>query len=241
MSEAQATGDNILETFGLSIENRIRDELGATLTDDYPDVKEIRNQAGEANGYMDVYNADRLVKACAMSVNVMPGARYFNIHIHPEPRYLVPRFSCEGMITAQGGQVSMDFYPDMDMVMEIETFLELAAGLGPVFDEAKQSGLNVQPSRLAHMRALCSPYFVNFVGPTMDQLPQIEAFANRYFDVWVDILKSAPELDAEAAAERQRRREHFAHMVIKLDPDRDMIVQVYGEETTSAIENAIML
>lgn len=241
MSEAQAAGSSILETFGLSIEKRIRDELGATLTDDYPDVKEIRNQAGETTGYTDVYEGERLVKACAMSINVMPGARYFNIHIHPEARYLVPRFSCEGMLTAQGGQVSMDLYPDMDLVMEIDAFLSLTAGLEPVYAEAKESGMNVQASRFAHMRALSSPYFMNFVGPTIDQLPQIEAFANRYFDVWLEILNSAPELDAEAAAERQRRREHFAHMVIKLDPDRDMIVQVYGEEMTSAIENAVML
>jgi hypothetical protein len=32
----------------------------------------------------------------------------------------------------------------------------------------------------------------------------------------------------------------MSDMVIALDPDRQMIVQVYGEEVTAAIERAVM-
>ena len=64
---------------------------------------------------------------------------------------------------------------------------------------------------------------------------------HQHFDEWLKIYRSAPEVDAAEAAERQHRREQFAQKIIELDPDRQMIVQVYGEETTQAIENAIML
>ena len=51
---------------------------------------------------------------------------------------------------------------------------------------------------------------------------------------------SAKELDAAETADRQQRRSHFSEKIIELDPDRQMIVQVYGEDVTSAIEDAMM-
>jgi hypothetical protein len=240
VNEAQAAGSDVLDNFGLSIEKRIQEQLGGTLTDRFPEVQDIKNLAGESTGHMRVYLADKLVKASCMSVNVMPGARYFNMHIIPEPKYLIPRFGFEGMLMAQGGQVSMDFYSDMDLVMRIDDWQEMFGSVTPIYDEAKQSDLNVQPSRLMHMRAFASPFFINVVGPTVDQLPQIEAIANRYFDEWLKVFQSPVEVGTEEAADRQARREHFARKIIELDPDRQMIVQVYGEETTQAIEAALM-
>ena len=239
MSEAQAS--EIFDNFGLSIEKRIQEELGGTLTDDYPEVKEIRNLAGENTGHMHVYKADKLVKACCMSVTVMPGARYFNIHIHPETKYRVPRFGFEGMIMEQGGQVSMDLYPDMDLLTNIKPYMELCGDLTPIWDEVKKSDLNPQPSRLPHMRAFCSPYFLNFVGVKPETLPRIEKIANQYFDVWLNILNNAAELSDKDQSEVAQRRDIFARRIIEMDPDRGMIVQVYGEEVTQAIENALML
>jgi hypothetical protein len=241
VSEAQTDEAGVLENFGLSIEQRIQDEMGASLTDLNPEVKEIRNLAGDNTGYMRIYTADKLLKACFMSVNVMPGARYFNIHIHPLVNYRIPRFSFEGMMMAHGSQVSMDLYPDMDLLMRIDDWQETCGAVTPIYDEAKQSELNIQPSRLMHMRAFASPFFINSVNTSIEQLPQVEAIANRYFDEWLKVYRSAPEVDAAEAAERQQRREQFAQKIIELDPDRQMIVQVYGEETTLAIENAIML
>ena len=59
-------------------------------------------------------------------------------------------------------------------------------------------------------------------------------------DEWKLIFDAAPEVGPEATAEREKRRKHMADIVIAVDPDRQMIVQVYGEETTSAIESAVM-
>lgn len=231
----------LMEDFGASIEARIQSELGATLTDQFPEVADIKNLAGESTGYMRVYTADKLNKACCMKIDVMPGAYYFNIHVHPDIRYRAPRFGFEGMIMAQGGQVSMDLYPDMDLLMGIEEFLDLCGDLTPIWDEVKKSDLNPQPSRLAHMRALCSPYFLNFVGATADTLPRIEAIAHQYLDVWLDILRNARELSDEERAVADNRRDIFAQRIIELDPDRNMVVQVYGEETVQQIEAALML
>jgi len=90
------------------------------------------------------------------------------------------------------------------------------------------------------MRAFCSPFFLNVFKAPLEQLPQLDAIANRYFDEWLKIFQAAETVDAVAAADRQRRRTHMSDTVIALDPDRHMIVQVYGEDTTCAIEQAVM-
>ncbi len=231
---------SVLNSFGSSIEERIKHDLNGELSKGYPEVAEIHNLAGASTGYMRVYTGDRLHKACCLRINVMPGAYYFNMHIHPDSRYDVPRFGFEGMVTPQGSQVSMDIYPDTDLLNNIRGFLEQCGGLTPVWDEAKKSDLNPQPSRLPHMRALCSPYFLNFVGVAPDQLPRVEAIANQYFDVWLDVCRNAEELDDARRVDVEKRRHTFAERIIELDPDRDMVVQIYGEEVTQNIEAAIM-
>ena len=54
------------------------------------------------------------------------------------------------------------------------------------------------------------------------------------------IFASAGELDAAATAERKQRRTHMSDMVVALDPDRQMVVQVYGEDAVRAIEDTVM-
>ncbi|MGI9291237.1 MAG: hypothetical protein ACR2QG_08170 [Gammaproteobacteria bacterium] len=240
MSAAEPLSPEMLTGFGSSIEERIVSDLGATLTDQYSELQDIKNLKGDSTGHVKVYAADKLVKAAVLSINVMPGARYFNIHILPETRYMIPRFGFEGMVSTHGSQISMDFYPDMDLVMQIDEFAEISGDMPAIYDEVKASDLEPQTSRLMHMRAFSSPYFMNFPGTTAEQLPRLEDIANRYFDEWVRIYNSARELSADEAAERQKRRIHFADKIIELDPDREMIVQVYGEATTSAIEDALM-
>lgn len=230
----------LVASFGNSIIERLQNEIGATQTDDFPELLDIKNLAGESTGYARVYKADKLAKATHLSINVAPGARYFNIHIAPEVRYNVPRFSLEGMVTVQGSQVSMDMYPDIDLYMNILPFLERMSGVNAIFDAAKQTDIDYRPSRLAHMRAFCSPFFLNAAKATGDQLPDIDRVANGYFDEWLKLLATAEEVDADAAADRQRRRTHMSDVVIAADPDREMIVQVYGEDVTSAIEKAVM-
>jgi hypothetical protein len=226
--------------FGSSIVNRLVAGLGASQVNEFPQLLDIKNLAGASTGYVHVYKAPRLIKATHLSVNVAPGARYFNIHIVPEVHYNVPRYSLEGMVTSQGSQVSMDMYPDIDTFMDIRPFLEQMSGVCAVYDEAKKTDIDFRPSRLPHMRAFCSPFFLNVFKATSAQLPQLDAIANRYFDEWIKIFQVAPTVDAIAAANRQRRRTHMSDTVIALDPDRQMIVQVYGEAITCAIEQAVM-
>jgi len=226
--------------FGSSIIERVTDQLGAELSDDFSELHEIKNLAGENTGYVRTYKGGKLIKATHLSINVAPGARYFNIQITPQPQYDVPRFSLEGMVTVQGSQVSMDMFPDTDMYMDIVPLLKQMEGVNAVFEEAKKTDIDFRPSRLPHMRAFCSPYFLNVFKASGEQLPVLEKIANQYFDEWKLIFDAAPEVGPEATAEREKRRKHMADIVIAVDPDRQMIVQVYGEETTSAIESAVM-
>jgi hypothetical protein len=240
VSTAEALSPELLASFGKSIEDRLVSDLGATPSERFSDLHDIKNLAGESTGHISTYEADKLDKACCLSINVMPGARYFNIHITPEPKYMIPRFGFEGMISTHGSQVSMDFYADMDLVMRIQEFADMCGDMTAIYDAVKKSDLPIQPSRLMHMRAFCSPYFLNAPGSTAEQLPQLEEIANRYFDEWLKIYHSAREVDAAETADRQKRRSHFSEKIIEMDPDRQMIVQVYGEEVTNAIEDAMM-
>jgi hypothetical protein len=226
--------------FGSSIIERLIAELGATQADVFPELADIRNLQGDSTGYVRVYKADKLIKATHLSVNVAPGARYFNIQIVPEAQYNVPRYSLEGMLTVQGSQVSLDMFPDVDTFMSIESVLQQMSGVNQVFEEAKQTDIDFRPSRLPHMRAFCSPYFLNVFRATEEQLPELDRLANRYFDEWQKIFAGAEKVEAAAAADRAARRNHMSDSVIALDPDRQMIVQVYGEEITHAIEQAVM-
>lgn len=229
-----------VSAFGNSIVARLKAELGATLADVFPELRDIKNLAGDSTGFANVYAADKLAKATHLSVNVAPGARYFNIQVTPEAVYNVPRFSLEGMVTAQGSQISMDMFPDVDMFMDVQPMLEQLQGVNAVYEDAKKTDIDFRPSRLAHMRAFCSPFFLNVFKATGEQLPQLDEIANRYFDEWQKIFAGAALVDDAAAAERRQRRQHMSDVVIAMDPDRQMIVQVYGEEITSAIERAVM-
>jgi hypothetical protein len=237
---AEALIPELLASFGKSIEDRLVSDLGAAASERFSNLHDIKNLAGDSTGQVRTYEADKLDKACCLSIDVMPGARYFNIHIVPEAKYMIPRFGFEGMISTHGSQVSMDFYPDMDLVMRIQEFADMCGDMTAIYDAVKKSDLPIQASRLMHMRAFCSPYFLNAPGATAEQLPLLEETANRYFDEWLKIYNSAREVDADETADRQKRRSHFSEKIIELDPDRQMIVQVYGEEVTDAIEEAMM-
>jgi hypothetical protein len=226
--------------FGSSIIERVIAELDASQADVFPELADIKNLQGESTGYVRVYRAEKLIKATHLSINVAPGARYFNIQIVPEAQYDVPRYSLEGMLTVQGSQVSMDMFPDVDTFMNIQAVLQQMSGVNQVFEEAKQTDIDFRPSRQPHMRAFCSPFFLNVFRAAEEQLPELDRIANCYLDEWQKIFDGAEKVDAAAAADRAARRTHMSDAVIALDPDRQMIVQVYGEEITHAIEQAVM-
>jgi len=233
-------GNGLVDTFGDSIIERLQSELGAQATDDYPDLRDIKNLKGESTGSVTVYKADKLIKATWLSINVAPGARYFNIQVTPEAKWNLPRFSTEGMVTVRGSQVSMDMFPDYDIFMDIPSYVEQMAGVNKVYDSAKKLGVDFSASRFPHMRAFCSPFFLNAAKAAGDQLPTLDTLQNEYFDEWIKLYAEAAELTAAEARTKETRRGYMSEQVIAMDPDRQMIVNVFGEETTSAIERAVM-
>jgi hypothetical protein len=232
---------DLLASFGSSIEQRIVTDLGGAPSNMHANIAEVNNLAGELTGHVNVYEAGKLDKAACLSIDIMPGARYFNIHIMPQSRYDVPRFLFEGMISAHGSQVSLDVIPDIDMAMNIVALKKQCAGIEAIFNEAKQGDISFEASRQTHMRTFCSPFFLCTFGLPAEQLIAMEAFANRYFDEWLKLYNNAPELDEAEAQQRYARRAHMAKTVVELDPDRNMVVQVYGEQTVQAIEAALMI
>lgn len=230
-----------LKNVGDAIEQRFLDALQARPAEQFAELSELRDLAGNNTGYIRVYEAERLVKASFLSIGVGPG-RYFNVHIIPDAALDIPRFLYEGMLMPMGSQVSMDLFPDVDAAAEVFRLLDHFSDAAKVYDEArKDPDFHFVPSRQLHMRAFSSPLFLLTFDVEESQLAALEHYAHGYFDAWLTLHREGAELSAEAAVERIARREHMSRTLIELDPDRHLVVQVYGEQTTQAIEAASML
>ena len=81
-----------VDTVGQSLEARMMSELDAQPLTEFDALLDLKNLAGESTGYVRSFTGERIVKGTSVSINLMPGARYFNIHIIPEPQYDDPAF-----------------------------------------------------------------------------------------------------------------------------------------------------
>jgi hypothetical protein len=235
------TNNSPVYTLGQALEERIMTELGAQPLTQYDRLLDLKNLAGESTGYVKTFTGSKLMKGSSVSINMMPGARYFNIHVIPEPQYDIPRFLFEGMLMNQGSQVSMDLFTDFDVVADIDAYLEKYSTVAKIYEEARTDDRFVlEPSRLLHMRAFSSPVFLLVFSTPEENLLALEAYAERYFDAWLDMHRNAEQLSDIKAAARRQRREQIGKAIMRLDPDRNMVVKIYGEDTTRMIEEANM-
>ncbi len=233
--------DSPIATLGQALEQRIMTELKAQPIAEHEQLLDLKNLAGESTGYVKAFTAERLEKGSSVSIDMMPGMRYFNFHLIPDPQYDIPRFLFEGMLMTQGSQVSMDLFPDFDVIAHIDTYLEQYAPVAEIYEEARlDDRFILQPSRMVHMRAFSSPVFLLVFSIPEDHLPAIEAYGERYFDAWLNMYKNGRQLSPEQATARRQKRKKTGQTVKRLDPDRHMVVSVYGEETTCLIEAANM-
>jgi hypothetical protein len=146
------------------------------------------------------------------------------------------------MVSTHGSQVSMDLFPDVDKEMDVDWLISDFAGVTEIYDEAMADDRYAfGPSRYMHMRAFQSPFFLCARNVPEADLPPLEEYAGRYFDAWLKLLASASQVSDVDAAARRVRRSHLAQTIIREDPDRHMVVSVYGESMTQAIEQASML
>jgi len=236
------TAEPNLETLGQEIERKLLHDLPVAPVEKFAQLLDLKNLQGESTGYIKVVSGDRIEKGSSLSIQIMPGMRYFNIHIIPEAEYLAPRFLFEGMLANFGSQASIDLFPDVDAEMDIDYLIEEFGAVNAIYDEARgDEKLEFRPSRYLHMRAFASPFFLCAFNVAEPDLPRIEDYALRYFEEWRKLLESAQQLAPEDGAARRIRRSHVAQTLIRQDPDRDKVVNVYGESVTQAIEAASML
>lgn len=234
--------ETTIENFGVLAEQRMIDELKLAPSPGFDELLDIRNLAGESTGYIKVFGGDRIEKASSLSIVMAPGMRYFNIHIIPDANYDVPRYLFEGMLRTGGSQVSMDLFPDLDAAMHIDHLKQFFAPVTDIYNEArKDEDIPFVQSRQMHMRAFSSPFFLCTFGADERLLGKLESYADRYFDTWLVMHRAARQQTPAQAEMKKNRRSHVARTLIAEDPDRHLVVQVYGEETTQAIETANML
>ncbi|MEH6589822.1 MAG: hypothetical protein V7746_06195 [Halioglobus sp.] len=231
-----------LSQFGLAVEQRLVEALGATPMEKYASLLDLKNTKGESTGYVRTYEAPRMEKLACLSIDIMPGMRYFNIHAIPDHHYEVPRFNFEGMVTTKTSLISMDLYPDMDVIMNFDYINRHYDGVAKIYEKAKKhKHIRPESSRLPHLRALCSPYFLLAKGVESEHIFTIQDWALAYLDEWLKIYQAQGELEPTGAEHRLERRLHVARTIIANDPDRDKVVSAYGEKTTQLIEAAAML
>jgi hypothetical protein len=236
------TGELTIDTCGKHIEERIVSELALEPMTRFDELLDLKNLKGESTGHIKVFSGERIEKASSLSIDIAPGMRYFNIHIIPDPGYRIPRYLFEGMLTNRGSQVSMDLFPDVDEAMNIDYLKTNFDGARKIYDEARNNErLKFENSRQMHMRAFASPFFLCIFDTPEDTLAELETIAARYLDEWFGLYSNAVSVTPEEAKRTRQRRLHMAQTLIAEDPDRHMVVQIYGEETTSAIEEANML
>jgi hypothetical protein len=231
-----------LEQLGKNAEQKILDSLDLAPIEKFNDLLDLKNLKGDSTGYLKAYTGDKIDRVSLLSIDIMPGMRYINLHVIPDHHYMVPRFSYEGMVTTKGSLMSADLYADIDPIMQYDFIDEKYQGVEKIYAKAKKhKSIELQASRLPHMRAMCSPYFLRAGKVSAEDVVDFENIALGYFDEWLSIFKNAPKISEEEAADRLKRRQHMAHVIQTKDPDRAMVVKIYGEETTLAIEKASLL
>ncbi len=112
---------DIIANTGKAMESKVVAALGAAPAKGFDDLQQLLTLKGDNTGYTRVWYADRIKKISSMSIDIMPGkARYFNLQIIPNDNLRVPRYVFEGLVMGHSSQVSVDLYPDMDMVTNLD-------------------------------------------------------------------------------------------------------------------------
>ncbi len=230
-----------VRNIGQAIWQRLLGSMNTAPVGEFNELLDLKDLTGASTGSIEVVTAPHLIKMSSLSINMGPG-RYFNIHVIPETSVQVPRYIFEGMVMPGQGQISLDLFPDYDVFMNIHEYLKQYEDVIAVYNAARmESGIAFEASRQTHMRSFSSPLFLCTFGLPEDRFSEMEGFAHRYLDGWLAMFQSAQQLDDATAMVREKRRQHMQDSVIALDPDRDRVVAIYGDDTTSAIERASML
>jgi len=233
---------DIINGAGKALEQKVVEALSAELVPEYDDLLELRNLKGENTGYTKIFMGDGDCKISSMSIDVKPGmARYINLQIVPHASLKMPRYVYEGLVMGHASQLSVDLYPDMDMIDNLDWVREQYSGIGDYYNEIRtdqEFGFSV--SRTIHMRTFASPVFLLAPKLAIDSVPAFEEKADRYLDFWLEMLANAETCSDAETEERRARRRIISEQTIALDPDRKMITAVYGEELTERIEDGAM-
>ncbi len=97
----QATAEQVAG-YAQPLVERIIAELDAKPDDNFAHMGEIKNLAGDVTGFARVYTADRVRRLSHLSIDIMPGVRYFNVMACTADDIDAPRFMHEGMISVHG-------------------------------------------------------------------------------------------------------------------------------------------
>jgi hypothetical protein len=232
--------ENTGYVFGSRIGNRIVEELEISPVEDFADLREIKNVQDQTCGHANIYTGGNISKVVDLSIEVVPGMRYFFIQIVPDVHLDAPRFSFDGILTSQGNRLSLDLYTDTDIGLDLNGLYGRYLPLGKIYDRAREDReLLFESSRLPHIRATCSPFFLGVFSCANDQLPRMEEYANAYLDEWINLFKSKSPVSDEQALAKKHRRKNFSRIVRDQNSMGKMVVDILGVTTAETLQNAI--
>ena len=226
--------------FGQSVEARMLRELDVQPVEQLSHLRTLKNNAGEDSGFIKVYAGERIEKAISLSMHLAPGLRYFFVHIVADPNFDIPRYSFDGLLTDQGSRVALDLNPDFDLAMNLDYLTSKCQSLAGVYQSATEDEkFAFEASRLAHIRAICSPYFLGVFSVLDPDLPRLEAYADAYFSEWLAFFRTAEPITAEAANQKRQRRTQINNAIIKGNYMNPVVAEVYDEGISQAVYDAI--
>lgn len=226
--------------FGRETAARIVRALDLKPAEEFSDIAELQTQQGAPGGHVRIYRAPGIEKVVDMSMELVAGMRYFFVHIVPDASLDAPRYVFDSVVTVQGTRASIDLYPDFDMTSDIDCLTRKFAGLNRIYDAAiDDTEIVFSPSRLAHIRAVCSPFFLGVFSAQHFLLPKLEVYAQRYFDEWRNLFSQAKSISAAKTQQKRARREVITEAIVGGDYMRRTVSDIYGHEIARKVEQAL--
>ena len=121
-----ADAQEIINNIGNKVWGMFTEHCNPTPHPDFDHMLDIKMPDGQSAGTCPVVVADKVSKASFLSIAVGPFGRYFNIQLLPDHHYDVPRLVLEGMLSDKKSQISVDMFPDKDIFMDMEAYLDAA-------------------------------------------------------------------------------------------------------------------
>ncbi|MCP4715513.1 MAG: hypothetical protein GY868_10375 [Deltaproteobacteria bacterium] len=207
---------------------------------EFEELATVKAIDGRKVGSVSVYQGDKIERYTFTDLSLAPGMNYFSITIRPTSMYNIPKLGINYMQTPDQIQFDVDLYPAVDLVPRQEYVDKYYDLLKETFLQAKSAPyFSWRVSDHSWMRVNASPYF--FMSRTdIAHKDLVDLLVQAYLDVWLKIHAEAQAVSEEEARLIASRRSWLDRWLREREPDRHVIVKIFGEELTNKMSDAMI-